>query len=56
LDVAALDGREFDGSQLAVEHAKGEKGSEDKFRDRTNFRVVLEDLPESCRWQELKVH
>lgn len=59
------DGYEFDGSRLRVEMAKGGRGGAERNRDRrdnrgrtggrrTEWRVLVTNLPKSTSWQDLK--
>jgi len=61
--VRGRDGYSFAGSRLRVEFAKGDRRSRDDRPStggrslgsrKTNFGVLVSDLPRSCSWQDLK--
>jgi arginine/serine-rich splicing factor 1/9 len=57
------DGYDFDGGRIRVEHMKGRGGGRDgrevditRGSGRSQYRVIVSDLPKSASWQDLKDH
>jgi hypothetical protein len=57
--VRGRDNYEFDGKRLRVEVAKGAQGppsAPPNWKNKgTGYRILVEDLPKSASWQDLKV-
>lgn len=53
---AEMDGREFDGARIVVQHGRGHRPNGPKFTSRrTDHRVIVEGLDSRTSWQDLKV-
>ncbi|CAM9649306.1 unnamed protein product [Sphacelaria rigidula] len=51
-----MDGREFDGARIVVQHGRGHRPNGPKFTSRrTDHRVIVEGLDSRTSWQDLKV-